>query len=323
MSSKTVVIGGGTGNFSILTGLKMYKPLALTAIVSMMDDGGSTGILRSEFGILPPGDVRQCMVALSEESELIQRLFQYRFNGSIGEHSFGNLFHLALSRITGSEEDAILEMSKILKISGDVIPVTLENVCLKAMLEDGTLISGESNIDLPKHNPNLKIDRLFIEPPANPNPKALRAIKEAEYIIISPGDLFTSTLPNFLVKGISDAIYASRATLIYVCNLMTKHGETTNFTASDHIRVIHEYLGHPLIDTVIVNKKAPPPKMAKEYAAEKSFPVEYDIESIYAEGVNTVIESNVMSQKTLIRHDPMKISWELIKIVQEQRSSNV
>ncbi len=317
MNSKTVVIGGGTGNFSILTGLKMYKPLELTAIVSMMDDGGSTGILRSEFGILPPGDVRQCMVALSEESELIQKLFQHRFDGSIGNHTFGNLFHLALSRITGSEEDAIWEMSKILKISGEVIPVTLKNVCLKAELEDGTIVSGETNIDLPKHNPNLKIDRLFIEPPANPNPKAIEAIEAADHIVISPGDLYTSTLPNFLFKGIVDAIVDSEAKLIYVCNLMTKPGETTDFTASDHIRVIHNYLGTRFVDCVIVNRKAPSSIMSKEYANENSFPVKYDIDSIKSEGVKTIIESNVVSQKTLIRHDPMKVSWELIKIIQE------
>ncbi|MCP4599413.1 MAG: YvcK family protein [Proteobacteria bacterium] len=322
MRSKIAVIGGGTGNFSILTGLKLYKPLELTAIVSMMDDGGSTGILRSEFGILPPGDARQCMVALSEESALIQKLFQHRFKGSLGNHSFGNLFHLALSEITGSEEKAIIEMSKLLKITGKVEPVTLESVSLNARLEDGTIISGETNIDLPKHDPDLRISTLFIEPLARANPKALQAIEEANYIIISPGDLYTSTLPNFLVSGVSRAITDADALRVYVCNLMTKHGETTGFTAADHVRVIHEYLGEKCIDIVIVNNKEPSQKQAGEYIAEKSFPVVYDVESILAEGVEKVIESNVMSPHSLIRHDSIKIAWELFKVIQEHQTEH-
>ncbi len=319
MLSKVVIIGGGSGNFSILNGLKLYKSLKLNAIVSMMDDGGSTGILRNEFGILPPGDARQCMVALSEESALIQRLFQHRFQGSLGDHSFGNLFHLALSQITGSEEEAILEMSRILKISGEVVPVTLENVCLKAELEDGTNVSGETNIDLPKHNPDLRITRLFTEPLARANPKALEAIENASYIIISPGDLYTSTLPNFLVSGIPQAVVNSDALRIYVCNLMTKHGETTKFAAADHVRVIHEYLGKRCIDIVIVNSKKPSDEQAEEYITERSFPVAYNVESILAEGVGRVIESEVMSLHSLIRHDSVLIAWELFKTIQEHR----
>ncbi len=320
MRSKIVIIGGGTGNFSILTGLKLYKPLELTAIVSMMDDGGSTGILRSEFGILPPGDVRQCMIALSEESALIQRLFQYRFQGSLQNHSFGNLFHLALSQITGSEEKAILEMSRLLKISGVVVPVTLENVCLNAELEDGTIVSGETNIDLPKHNPDLKIARLFVEPPARANPKALRAIAAADHIVISPGDLFTSTLPNFLVSDVAKAVANADATRIYVCNLMTKRGETNGFTAVDHVRVIHDYLDKKCIDTVIVNSSKPSKAQVDEYLAEQSFPVQYDVESVLAEGVNKVIESSIMSSHSLIRHDSSKIAWEIFKLIQEENS---
>jgi uncharacterized cofD-like protein len=320
MFAKVVVIGGGTGNFSLLRGLKYYKPLKLTAVVSMMDDGGSTGLLRSEFGILPPGDIRQCMIALSEESELIQKLFGHRFNGSLGDHSFGNLFHLALSQITGNEEAAILEMSKLLKISGKVVPVTLESVCLKAELEDGSIVSGETNIDLPKHNADLQIAKLYIEPSAKVNPKATSAIERADCIIIAPGDLYTSTLPNFLVPGIPEAIAGSKALRIYVCNLMTKHGETTGFSAADHIRVLHHYLGRNCIDLTIVNNRKPSAEKAAEYSEEKSFPVEYDVASIQAQGVGQVVEADVMSKKTLIRHDPMKVAWELIKIIQEHIS---
>ncbi|MDJ0762134.1 MAG: YvcK family protein [Myxococcota bacterium] len=317
MAIKVVVIGGGTGNYSILSGLKAYKPLDLTAIVSMMDDGGSTGILRNEFGILPPGDIRQCLVALSEESELILQLFQHRFEGSLGGHNFGNLFHLALSQITGSEESAIAEMSKILKIAGKVLPVTLNNVSLKAELEDGTLVTGETNIDLPKHNPNLRIERLFTEPAAQVNPAALEAIEDAEYIVISPGDLYTSIIPNFLVSGVTEAIFHSGAMLISVCNMMTKYGETTGFTASDHVRVLHEYLRDRSVDVLIVNRSMPSEEAIEMYKKENSIVVEYDAERIKAAGVRRVIESDVMSSHSLIRHDPMKVAWEIFKTIQE------
>jgi uncharacterized cofD-like protein len=319
MSTKVVVIGGGTGNFSILSGLKLYKPLDLTAIVSMTDDGGSTGLLRNEFGILPPGDVRQCMVALSEESELIQRLFQHRFSGSLVNHSFGNLFHLALSEITGDEEKAILEMSRILKISGRVVPVTLEHVGLRATLEDGTVVHGESNIDLPKHNPNLKISRLSIDPEPIPNPKAIQAIKEAECIIISPGDLYTSTLPNFLIPGIRKALRESPAFIIYVCNLMTKKGETTGYTAADHVRAIHIHMDGRRINFVVVNSMEPRAEVAEAYAKEESYPVTYTVESILAEGVGQVVEADVMQPMTLIRHNTMRVAWELVKLIQENK----
>lgn len=320
MLTKVVVIGGGTGNYSLLSGLKLYKPLELTAIVSMMDDGGSTGILRNEFGILPPGDIRRCMVALSEESELIRQLFEHRFQGSLGDHSFGNLFHLALSQITGSEEAAIFEMSRILKISGRVLPITLENARLKAELENGTIVSGETNIDLPKHDGDLRIKRLFSDSDVKVNPKAIRAIEEAEFIIISPGDLYTSTLPNFIVRKVPEAIRSSAAVKIYVCNLMTKHGETSGFDATDHVRVIHQYLGAPCLDIVVVNSRAPDPQRVAEYEAEKSFPVNYSVDSLKAEGVREVIEADVTSSSTLIRHDPMRVSWQLIKIIQERRT---
>ncbi len=317
MKSNIAVIGGGSGNFVVLNGLKMYKPLHLTAIVSMMDDGGSTGVLRNEFGILPPGDVRQCMVALSEESALMQKLFQYRFQGSLLNHSFGNLFHLALSQITNSEEQAIVEMSKILKIAGEVVPVTLENVKLNAEIEDGTIVSGETNIDLPKHNPDLRISRLFIEPRAKANPKALRALEEADFIIISPGDLFTSTLPNFLVEDVAETIVRAKGTRVYVCNLMTKSGETNDFTATDHLRTIHHYLHARCIDVVVVNNAAPSPAQVDEYTAENAFPVKHDVQSLLDEGVKRVIESELTSRHSLVRHDPYKIAWELFKLVQE------
>ena len=322
MKTRLVVIGGGTGNFTILNGLKLYKPLDISVVVSMVDDGGSTGILRSEFGILPPGDVRQCMIALSEESALIQKLFQYRFSGSLGNHSFGNLFHLALSEITGSEEKAISEMSRILKIAGDVFPVTLSNVRLNAELEDGTLVSGETNIDLPKHNPNLKINRIFLNAPAEPNPKAVAAIEQANCIIISPGDLFTSILPNFLVDGVRKAVANSSALKIYVCNLMTKHGETTGFTATDHVAEIHRYLGKRCIDAVMVNATTFTDEQLSGYAEEKSFPVMFDVDELKRAGVKEVVTSELTSANSLIRHDSNQTAWELFKLIREKTHMN-
>jgi uncharacterized cofD-like protein len=319
MQIKIAVIGGGTGNFTILNGLKLYKPLDISVIVSMVDDGGSTGILRSEFGILPPGDVRQCMIALSEESALIQRLFQYRFSGSLGNHSFGNLFHLALSEITGSEEKAIEEMSRILKISGKVVPVTLSNVRLNAELEDGTLVSGETNIDLPKHDANLQISRLFLSKEAVANPLAVAAIEAADCIVISPGDLFTSILPNFLVDGIASTVARSKALKIYICNLMTKHGETTGFSATDHVAAIHRYIGEKCIDVVLVNAAKLTQAQIDEYAEEQSFPVQYDVDSLKAEGIKRVVATELISSHSLIRHDSNQVAWELFKIIRESR----
>jgi uncharacterized cofD-like protein len=319
MELKVAVMGGGTGNFTVLAGLKLYKSLELSAVVSMVDDGGSTGILRNEFGILPPGDVRQCMIAMSEESALIQKLFQYRFKGSIGNHNFGNLFHLALSEITGSEENAVAEMSRILKIAGEVVPVTWENIRLKAELEDGTIVDGETNIDLPKHDPNLRISRIFLSRPANANPRAISSLQEADSIIISPGDLFTSTLPNFLVDGIKETFSSSRALKIYVCNLMTKHGETLGFSAADHVRAVHQYIGKRCIDAVIVNSSDILDERILEYAKEHSHPVKYDIQSLLDEGVTMVVESDVVSPYSLVRHDSGKIAWELFKLMQENK----
>jgi uncharacterized cofD-like protein len=319
MELKVAVIGGGTGNFTVISGLKMYKSLDLSAIVSMVDDGGSTGILRNEFGILPPGDVRQCMIAMSEESALIQKLFQYRFKGSIGNHNFGNLFHLALSEITGSEENAVAEMSRILKIAGEVVPVTWENIRLQAELEDGTIVVGETNINLPKHDPNLCISRIFLSGKAKANPRAISAIQDAESIVVSPGDLYTSTLPNFLVDGIAEAFSTSSALKIYVCNLMTKHGETHGFSAVDHVRAIHKYVGEKCIDAVVVNSSAIPDERIQEYAVEHSHQVKYDIQSLLDEGVSMVVESDVASARSLVRHDSGKIAWELFKLMQENK----
>ena len=243
---RIVVVGGGTGTFTVLSGLKKY-PCDLTAIVSMADSGGSTGRLRDEFGILPPGDVRRALIALSSEPEqlTLRRLFDYRFekgNGLSG-HSFGNLFLAALTDIMGSEVLAIEEAGKLLGVSGIVLPATLVNTDLVARLEDGTVIRGETNIDLRVIRPEVGILDVFLDPGAAAYPAALQAIYDADMIVLGPGDLYTSVIANFLVGGISEAIGNSKAKVVYVCNIMNKFAETNGFTVSDYVSKIEKYLG--------------------------------------------------------------------------------
>lgn len=316
---KIVLIGGGTGSYTILKGLKAYTKRDegdLTAIVSMMDSGGDTGRLRDEYGILPPGDLRRCLVALSEETELVKKLFQYRFSkGSLRGRSFGNMFFTALTDILGSDERAIKEISKILKIRGKVLPVTLDKVDLCVKLENGVIVRGEMNIDIPKHNPKLRIEQAFLDPPANAYRDAVDAIEKADLLIIGPGDLYTSVIPNLLVKGIPRAIKNFKAKKIYICNLMTKYGETYNFTATDHIRTIEKYLGKRVFDYVIVNNSNAPKKLLEKYEKEKSYPVEYNIQEIYKLGVKKVIEADVMNKRFLIRHNSEKIAKKIIELI--------
>ncbi len=313
-----VVIGGGTGSYTVLKGLKEYAKeglCSITAVVTTMDSGGDTGRLRDEYGVLPPGDLRRCLVALSEETELMKELFQYRFpKGSLEGRSFGNLFLTALADITGSDEESIKETSKILKIRGKVLPVTLDNVDLCAILEDGSVICGETNIDIPKHNPDLKIEKAYLDPKARAYKDTLKAIKNADSIVIGPGDLYTSIIPNLLVEGVSDAIRLSNAKKIYVCNLMTKYGETNNYTATDHIKTIERYLGKGVIGSVIVNSGKASKEALKEYVKEKAYQVDYNAQEIYDLGIKEVVEADVMSKKILIRHDSKKIAAEIMKL---------
>lgn len=301
---RIVVIGGGTGVYTALMGLKHYS-LDLTAIVSMMDSGGSTGKLRDEFGFLPPGDVRRCLLALSNETTLLRKVFDYRFTkGGLKGHNLGNLFLTALRDTTGSEEKSIMEASKILNVRGSVVPVTLQNTHLGAILENGQVIVGETNIDIPKHDPDLRIRKLFIVPKARAYRKALEKIAAANKIVIGPGDLFTSVISNLLVKGIKEAIRKSKAKIIYVCNIMTKHGETTGFNASDFVHEIEEYLGRGAIDFVLCNDKRPAEELLKRYEHEEAHFVEPDITSRQFK----VINADFLSRKDLARHDPDKLA---------------
>ena len=317
---KIVTIGGGTGSFVVLSGLKRHD-CKISAIVAMSDSGGSTGMLRDEYGVLPPGDIRQCLVALSESDALMRDLFNYRFgNGSLEGQSFGNIFLTALSKVTGSFEKAIEEASKILNIKGTVIPVTTQDVQLCAQLDDNQTIIGEKAIDAGA-NGNKRIKKLYLRPEAEANPKAIKAILDADIIVIGPGDLYTSVLANIIVKGIPEAISKSRAKKVYISNLMTKQGQRDDFGAKGHLDEVESYIGAKM-DAVIVNTKQPPEELRKLYESENEFPVKDNINDserriIRGDFLNDRVYKKEASDKlkrSLVRHDPEKLAKVIIEL---------
>jgi len=311
---KVVVIGGGTGTYNVLKGLKNFY-LDLTAVVTMADDGGSTGRLIDEYGVLPPGDIRRCLVALSNSDETMKKLFQYRFEkGSLSGHSFGNIFLTSLKEVLGNDYLAIKEAGKILKVRGTVLPVTLNKVRLCAELEDGQLIVGETNIDVPKHNPNLKIKKVFLTPRATANEEVLKKIEEADMIVIGPGDLYTSVIPNILAEKLPEAIKNSKAKKVYVCNLMTKHGETDGFFVSDFVSELEKYLGKDILDFVLYNSSSHDKKLLKKYKSEKAFPVLEDKQK-FNNFKAEFIQKKVSAEKSLVRHDSEKLARALVEII--------
>ena len=306
---KIVVIGGGTGSYNVLRGLKKYEA-RLTAVVSMMDSGGSTGRLRDEFGFLPPGDVRRCLAALSRDTGLLRSLFEYRFNRGSGlnGHSFGNLFLTVLRDITVSDADAIKEAGKILSVSGDVLPVTITDCQLGAILENGQVVVGESNISVPKYDPQLRIKKLFSIPRVRVFKEAERSILEADKIVIGPGDLYTSVLSNVIVGGVKAAIIKSQARKIYVCNIMTKKGETSGFKAADFIRELEKYLGKGIVHKIVCNKAVPAGPLLRKYAAEGASFVAPDAPD------RRVVKADLLGGRDLARHDPDKLARVLINL---------
>lgn len=312
---RIVVIGGGTGIFSVLTGLRKHSK-NISSIVTMADDGGSTGILREDFGILPPGDVRRSLIALSEtDDKILSQLFSYRFRegkGLIG-HSFGNLMLTALERITGSFEKAIKEAEKILRVNGEVVPVTLSKTKLCAELENGKIIKGESNIDTPTHDGRIKIKRIWLSSPAKINPRARKAILDADIVILGPGDLYTSILPNILVEGIPEALSKTKGTVVYVSNLMTKHGETNGFSAHDFLEVTEKYLLKGTLDYFLANNKKPTSARLKKYITEHSAFVDLDTHKF--KGKPTLITGDLLRSHGFIRHDPEKIAKIILSII--------
>jgi uncharacterized cofD-like protein len=316
---KVVVIGGGTGNFTVLRGLKNYG-VEISAIVSMADDGGSTGILRDELGVLPPGDVRQCLIALSNSSSMMRSLMNYRFEqGGLEGHSFGNLFLSALEKVTGSFEKAIEEVGKILVIRGKVIPVTTHQVRLKMILKDRRVLEGEKEIYL-----SQEIDQgytsLFLEPYGKANERAIDEIMNADLVIIGPGGLYTSLIPNLLVEGISDALRKSAAKKVFIVNLMNRKGQTTDFTVKSYLQEMEKYIGSDIFDYIIVNNQKPSKQLIERYAEEGKL-IENDLKED-----DRVIEVPLLGElkesykvdlikRSLIRHDSKKLAQELMKIV--------
>lgn len=307
-SKKIVVIGGGTGVFTVLSGLKKYFS-DLTAVVTMADNGGSTGILREEFGILPPGDIRRALIALSaSDNKILSGLFNYRFEEGSGlsGHSFGNLMITALERLTGSFAKAVEEAGKILSVRGRVLPVTLKKTSLLAELEDGEIVRGEANIDVPKYDGRLKIKKVWLEPKTSINLNAKKAILSADVIILGPGDLYTSLIPNLLVKGFKETLRRARGKKIYFVNLMTKFGETYGFRASDFVNSVEKYLGKGVLDYVVINRTKPSAMRFRPYVEEKAEFVEPDTNNF--PGKPMPILANLVRKSGFIRHDPEKIA---------------
>lgn len=319
-----VVIGGGTGSFVALTGLKKY-PVNLSAIITMMDSGGSSGRLRDELGVLPPGDVRQCLVALSTSPKLLRDMFNYRFDaGELKGHTFGNIFLSTLAKTTGSMKKAISEVGKILRIQGRVVPVTYSKGDLCVELEDGTIIEGETHIDeVEQKVKRAKIKRAFLKPEMEVNPDAQSAILNADAIIIGPGDLYTSIIPNFLVSGIVESIKKANGKKIYVLNLMTKYGQTTDYKASDHIRDLEMYLGKDVLDAVLINSRKPSRKTLSWYEQYGEIPVENDLKREKYELYSSDLLKDVMIneddadtlRRSIIRHNPDKLAEQLMEII--------
>ncbi len=318
-----VSIGGGTGLSALLQGLKYYATpgrgphLDITALVTVTDDGGSSGRLRREFDVLPPGDIRNCMVALSEDETLLSQLFQHRFQAGLGlkGHSFGNLFLTALTQLMGDFSAAVRASSEVLKIVGRIYPATGANVVLEATLEDGTHIAGESKISKSrKPIRSVRLQPRKVKPMAD----TLSAIARADLITLGPGSLFTSVIPNLLVDGISAAIRRSPALKAYFVNLMWQPGETVNFSASDHIRAIHKHAGGPLVDCAVVN--IAPIQMAarKRYERQQALPVENDIDRILKMGVR-VVNAKLLRESKQVRHDPSQTAAVAVRLAQEGR----
>ena len=305
---KIIVIGGGTGVFAVLNGLKHHFS-NITAVITMSDEGGSTGILREEFGILPPGDVRRALIALSPgDQPLLAELFSYRFHEGSGlaGHAFGNLMITALERITGSFERAVEEAGKVLGIYGKVLPVALKPTYLLTLLEDGRVVKGESSLHAMRPEERAVVKRVCLQPSVSLNPKADKAIRNADCVIIGPGDLYTSTLPNLLVHGMKEALEKTKGTVVYFVNVTTRYTETAGFRASDFLQTIERYLGKGVIDYVVVNKTKPSVMRLKPYFEQQAELVEPDIENFREKPTPIVVD--LIRSSGFVRHDPEKIA---------------
>jgi len=319
---RIVAIGGGTGLSAVLQGLRKYaQPAApaieITAVVTVTDDGGSSGRLRREFEVLPPGDIRNCMVALSEDEALLSRLFQYRFQNGHGlkGHSFGNLFLTALTRVTGDFHEAVKVSSEVLRIAGNIYPATAKNIVLEATLENGRRVTGETRISKSRS----PISRIRLRPgKCLPLPDTLKAIANADLITLGPGSLFTSIIPNLLVEGISRAIRRSPAIKAYFVNLMWQPGETMTFRASDHVRAIYNHSAPGLLDYAIVNTGSVRPALRRKYASQQVMPVDVDREALASLGLE-VVAGNLLHGSAAVRHNPDAVAAVVLRLAQKGR----
>jgi uncharacterized cofD-like protein len=302
---RIVSIGGGTGLSTLLRGLKKYSA-ELSVIVTVTDDGGSSGRLREELRVMPPGDIRNCMIALSEDEHLMSRLFRFRFNsdGGLHGHSFGNLFLTAMGAVTGDFAEAVRLTSEVLAIKGVIFPSTNSNVQLRAQLEDGTWVEGETRITASK----CRIRRVQLNPQdAHPLPDALEAIATADVITIGPGSLYTSLIPNLLIKEVIGAVRASRAKKIYIQNIMTQPGETEQYSAADHVNVLAEHCNGILFQNVLLNNAVPPAQNLQRYDAENARLVEIDSARLEAMGLH-IMARDLLAKDDVIRHDPDRLA---------------
>ena len=310
---RVVIIGGGTGLPVLLRGLKKY-PLDLTAIVTVADDGGSSGRLREELNIPPPGDIRNVLAALSDVEPLVEEMFQHRFKTSneLSGHSLGNLILAAMTSITGDFVHAIQEMSKVLNVNGRVLPAAEKSVVLHAEMEDGSIVSGESKIPYS----GKKIKKVFLTPEkVSPLSETIEAIREADLIIIGPGSLYTSILPNLLVPSVGKEVCRSHAKKLYICNLMTQAGETLDYRASDHVQAIFDHMAEPCLDLILVNHEEIPEDIQERYEEERAKPVYYDRDRLVEQGL-AVLQGEIVSlEKGAIRHNTNEVAKKIYQLI--------
>lgn len=316
---KVVVIGGGTGVSNLLYGLKRQTE-DITAIITVADDGGSTGKLRNEYGIIAPGDIRACLIALSNTQPIMEDLLKYRFDrGDLEGHSFGNLFITAMHEITGSFEKSIKELSNVLSITGKVLPVTLADVTLVARMADGTIVKGESKIPEEAMKRKTRIEEIWVEPELTyPLPDVLDEISQADLIVLGPGSLYTSIIPNLLVDGIVEEIIRSKARVVYVCNIMTQEGETEFYSVADHVKAIIDHSDN-IIDAVVINDRKIDKEYLRNYEEENQRQVallDRDLAYLKKNNIEIIKEDLIfIDEHNLIRHDCEKLSEKLISIL--------
>ncbi|EST55466.1 hypothetical protein T458_06785 [Brevibacillus panacihumi W25] len=316
---RIVVIGGGTGLSVLLRGLK-YEPVHITAIVTVADDGGSSGRLRAEMDMPPPGDIRNVLTALADTEPLMEKVMQYRFSAGTGlaGHNLGNLLLAAMNEITGDFVTAVKALSGVLAVRGDVLPASTQSIQLVAEMTDGALVAGESQIPLA----GKKIKRVFLEPSdAAPLNEALLAIADADAILIGPGSLYTSIIPNLLVRGLFSAVSRSTAPKIYICNVMTQPGETDGFAASHHVQAMYQHVGEAFLDTIIVNSAKLPLHVLEKYAEKGAKPVRCDLKQLRQLGLQIVAKPLVTFEDGYLRHDAHAVSRQVVSLLKRRRRS--